>query len=169
MIEDDPENAVRLVAMHALGVLRPVSEETVDALIRALDSDDPHLIVAAAEILKSHPSQRGQAKIVPALATAIDRSDQWTGATGEAAKLLESYGPEAEAAVPAVLRALEKTGDWRDTNLYNALHSIATERSEKMIAASARTLPTHQAALQRVLQTIKTKPKMRPNQTAPEH
>jgi HEAT repeat protein len=94
---------VRRAAANYLGEIGPPAKDAVPALLRACWDDHDAVRVAAAESLLRIDPALARRHVVAPLIKVVERE---VGSTYPAIMLLRKIGPEAHAAVPALIRAL---------------------------------------------------------------
>ena len=101
----DPNGEVRSGAAYALSEIGPEARAAIPTLIEALNAQHEHVRGSAANaLMKIGPVA------VPALIEALKNEHSEVGVRGGAAYVLGQIGPEAQAAVPALIEALEDKG-----------------------------------------------------------
>jgi HEAT repeat protein len=93
----DPDAQVRRTAVGALRYLQADRTKTFPLIIKVLEDSDPSVIMPAL-----HTLAEGGAEVVPALIEALDHKEAryWT------TLILAEIGPDAKAAVPALVKTL---------------------------------------------------------------
>ncbi len=109
----DDEATVRRMAAEVLGLIGPVARESVPALAGLLKDTTPAVALAAALALAQIDPTRAR-EAVPRLADSLD--------TPTAVEALAEIGPDARAAVPALIAALKPR---KNTAEDNALRDAA--------------------------------------------
>jgi len=103
ILTNSPSPGVRRVAAEALGAIGPEARLAAPALFRAAQHTNG--IVYGAVFWALGQIRPDPEITIPVLVAGLD--DPYPGAQWQAAIALERYGPEARAAVPALLRTLE--------------------------------------------------------------
>ncbi len=101
-VKNDSYEFARCNAAEALGKIGPEAAPAIPALATALEEDESHYVPArAAEAL----GKIGDPKAVPILIAALEREDDYVRM--HAVWALETFGPKAKAAIPALVRVLK--------------------------------------------------------------
>jgi HEAT repeat protein len=101
----DGDPFVRGAAIEGLGMLSPTPQAAAPALVERLDDRDPAIRTGAAVVL----SRIAPGRAVPALIASLRESD--FALRREAARALGKLGPEARAAIPALMAMAREAGD----------------------------------------------------------
>jgi len=165
----DPSPRIRLAAVQAMGQVGPVAEDVAPDLIRMLVDKNEATRKAAAETLENFDpdwaSDPAVAGAITGLAGQLGEPGESTvqaftviGAAGvpalidvlesgnriskeKAARALGQIGPEAQAATPALTKALADSHPWVQAEAAKALAKIASEDRERRSLASLPDLP----------------------------
>jgi HEAT repeat protein len=114
----DESPLVRRYAADTLG-MHPLSKGAVLALVNTLEDADPRVREEAADALRSHPeAKEGSLQLIAVL------QGGKLPARRLAARVLETIGPDAEKAIPALERCLESEDSVLRRAAGNALKAI---------------------------------------------